>query len=118
MQTITHAAALCQIATAYRLKDTVCLPVVDYGYAYGNVPVLHAWMQDIKGRIMKCYRIPKDQLTAFVMEIKAATTMDNIRKAFAQQPDGTANFYAETQAEKDVCAKFGKINDQFHNGGR
>ena len=60
---------------------------------------------------MKCYRIQKDQLKAFATEMKAATTMENIRKAFSQQPDGTANFYAETQAEKNVCAKFGKIND-------
>jgi hypothetical protein len=66
---------------------------------------------------MKCYRIPKDQLKAFATEMKAATTMENIRKAFSQQPDGTANFYAETKTEKDVCAKFGKINDQYHNGG-
>lgn len=66
---------------------------------------------------MKCYRIQQDQLKAFAMEMKAATTMDNIRKAFSQQPDGTANFYAETPAEMDVCIKFGKINDQYHNGG-
>lgn len=60
---------------------------------------------------MFCYRIEKALLKDFAIEIKAVTTMDDIRRAFVFQPDGSANYYAITQAEEDVCLKFGSINE-------
>lgn len=67
---------------------------------------------------MKCYRIEKENLKAFAVEMKIATSMENIKKAFAQQADGAANYYVTSPEELAVCQKYGKLNDQHHNSGR
>ena len=57
---------------------------------------------------MKTYRIQADVLKSFALDLKAVEPMDNIRKGFSQQPDGSALYYAESPAEITVCEKHGK----------
>jgi hypothetical protein len=57
---------------------------------------------------MKTYKIQSGVLKSFAVELKAVVPMDQIRQAFSQQPDGSALYYAKSDAEVAVCEKHGQ----------
>jgi hypothetical protein len=57
---------------------------------------------------MKTYKIQATELKAFAIELKTIEPIENIRAAFSQQPDGSALYYAKSQAEITVCEKHGQ----------
>jgi hypothetical protein len=57
---------------------------------------------------MKTFKIQAEVLKSFTMDLKAAVPMDQIRQAFSQQPDGSALYYAKSEAEVAVCEKHGQ----------
>lgn len=57
---------------------------------------------------MRTYKIKAENSKEFATAIKAAVPMEQIRAACSIQPDRSVIYYAKSEDEFSVCAKFGE----------
>ena len=57
-----------------------------------------------------CYRIPSKNKAAFAAKIQTVVSISEARKCITYQPDGSIFYYADTEAERQVCRNNGGKN--------